>query len=160
MESLDTSGLNAESASEKKRITKQPITTNNSQPNQITPRTSIPNTTPNSCAKSVAKWDTPPGTATTEIRRRQPTAASRILSSQQRRTNNSEKTSGRPTTEYTLSMNCPTRPTMKPTMLRKWNDTMTWRTQKTSKATSSKFTNQKCAPSSLPADYYSKTTNN
>ena len=49
-----------------------------------------PKYTPNLCAKSVTRWDIPVESATTEIRRRQPTEASRTLSSRPRKTDNSE----------------------------------------------------------------------
>ena len=68
---------------------------------------------------------TPPETANTEIRRLQPTEASRILSSRQKRTSNSAGILGRPTTGPTTRTNCPTAPTTKPTILRKRRDTMT-----------------------------------
>ena len=123
-ESPDTSGPNAENASEKKRRKKLQLTTNNNQPHPPIPKTSNPNTIPNWCARYVAKWDTPPETPITEIRRRQPTEASRILSSRQRRTSNSAGILGRPTTGPTARTNCPTPPTTKPTSLRKRRDTM------------------------------------
>ena len=104
---------------------KTTTTTNNSQPNPPKPRTSNPNTIPNWCARYVVKWDTPPETAITEIRRRQPTEAFRILSSRQRRTSNSAEILGRPTTGATTRTNCPTPPMTKPTTLKKRRDSMT-----------------------------------
>ena len=43
--------------------------------------------------------------------------------------NNSEGTLDKTTTESTKPMSCPTLPTMKLTTMKKWYDTMTWRTQ-------------------------------
>ena len=108
----------------RKRKTKT-TTTNNNQLNPPTPRTSNLNTTPSWCAKYVAKWDTPPETATTEIRRRQPIGASRILSSRPKKTSSSAATSDRLTTGSTTRTNCPTPPTMKLIMSKKRRDTMT-----------------------------------
>ena len=88
-ESLGINGQNAENAS-KKRTPKQTTKTRNSQPNPLTPKKLGPNTTPNWCAKSVAKWDTPPEIAITETRRRQPTEASRTPK-QSTEENNSEE---------------------------------------------------------------------
>ena len=124
VESPATSGPNAVSASGRKRKTKT-TTTNNNQLNPTTPRTSNLNTTPSWCAKYVAKWDTPAETATTEIRRRQPIGASRILSSRPKKTSSSAATSDRLTTGSTTRTNCPTPPTMKLIMSKKRRDTMT-----------------------------------
>ena len=64
------------------------------------------------------------------------------------------------TTGSTTPMSSTTLPTTSLMKMEKWNNTMTCRPQKTSKATSSKSTKQKCAPKSKTTDYYSKTTNN
>ena len=124
VESQATSGPNAVSASGRKRKTKT-ATTNNNQLNPPTPRTSNLNTTPSWCAKYVAKWDTPPETATTEIRRRQSIEASRILSSRPKKTSSSAATSDKLTTGSTTRTNCPTPPTMKLIMSKKRKGTMT-----------------------------------
>ena len=119
-----TNGPNAESASGRKRKTKMP-TTNNNQPNPPTHKTSNRNTTRSWYAKYVAKWDTQPETATTEIRRRKTIGASRILNSRPRKTNSSAATSYRPTTGSTTRTNCPTPLMTKLTLSRKRRDTMT-----------------------------------
>ena len=101
-------------------------THNQQQPTQPTNTQDVkPKYNPKLVCQICGKWDTPPETAITEKRRRQPTEASRILSSRQRRTSNSAEILGRPTTGSTTRTNCPTPPTTKPTMLRKWRDTMT-----------------------------------
>ena len=123
VESQATSGPNAVSASGRKRKTK--TATTNNQLNPPTLRTSNLNTTPSWCAKYVAKWDTPPETATTEIRRRQPIEVSRILSSRPKKTSSSAATSDKLTTGSTTRTNCPTPPTMKLIMSKKRRGTMT-----------------------------------
>ena len=96
------------------------------QPAQPTQTQEIrPKYNSNLCVKSVARWEIPLETATTGIRRRQPTEASRTLRSRPRKTDNSEGISNKSTAASTTETNCPTPPTMRPTMLRKRNDTMT-----------------------------------
>ena len=116
---------NAENASGRKHKPNLRAKPRNNQRNPPKLRRSGQNTTPNLCAKSLTRWDIPLETATTGIRRRQPTEASRTLSSRPRKTDNSEGISNRPTAGSTTQTNCPTPPTMRPTMLRKQNDTMT-----------------------------------
>ena len=157
---MDTSGWNAGNACEKKHKPNPPVKNHSNQPKLPRTQTRGPSITQNLCVKFAERWDTLLGIVITGTRPPQHTEVFRIPNSQRKKIDNSERTLDKTTMGHTTPMSCLTLPRTWPTTTTKWNDMMTWRTQKAYKATSSKFTTRKCAPRSTTTDYYTKTTNN
>ena len=109
------------------------------------------------CEPQFCGKDTQTETVTTGTRLRPHTEASRFII-QRRKTSSSEGTSIRSTIESTMLMSCPTQHTQKMTIPDKPKDMMTWKIQKTPKATSSCSIKRKCALKTTTITFYTNST--